>query len=345
LFILAIDALHRILEQATVDGTLSPLRGREARLRLSLYTNDAVIFLNPVQEEVTALFRILDRFGLATGLRLNLEKCIVAPIRCTDLNLDHILESFVGRRVNFPLTYLGLPLTLGRIKVAHVQGIIDKSRCRLAGWQGRLLNPEGRRELVRSVLSAILVYLLTSIRVPKQVLEDIDKLRHRFLWAGDSEILGGKCKVAWTLVAKPVDFNRLGVIELERFNRALRLRWLWFQWTNPEHPWIGTEVPIDSTDLALFSAATTVTVRNGRKASFWHSSWLNGQTPFSLCPLLYKHSRRKKRSVREATTNGRWIADVAHNLNHNLLDEFFKLWREIEAANLNLQDNEEDCII
>ena len=75
LFILAIDALHRILEQATMDGTLSLLRGREAKLRLSLYADDAVIFLNPIQEEVTALFRILDRFGSATGLRLNLEKC------------------------------------------------------------------------------------------------------------------------------------------------------------------------------------------------------------------------------------------------------------------------------
>jgi hypothetical protein len=256
LSILVINALHRILEQATVDGTLSPLRGREAKLRLSLYADDAVIFLNPVQEEVTALFRILDRVGSATGLKLNLEKYTVAPIRCTDLNLDHILDSFVGRRVNFPMTYLGLPLTLGRIKVAYVQGIIDKSRCRLAGWQGRILNPAGRRELVRSVLSAIPVYLLTSIRVARQLLEGIDKMRRRFLSAGDNEISGGKCKVAWTSVAKPVEFGRLGVIELERFSRALRLRWLWFQWTNPERPWNGTEVPIDSTDLALFSAAT-----------------------------------------------------------------------------------------
>jgi hypothetical protein len=37
--------------------------------------------------------------------------------------------------------------------------------------------------------------------------------------------------------------------------------------------------------------------------------------------------------------------DIAHNLNHDLLDEFFKLWRAIEAANLNLQDNEEDFIV
>jgi hypothetical protein len=195
LFILAIDALHRVLEQATADGILSPLRGREAKLRLSLYADDAMVFLNPVKEEV-AFFDILDRFGSSTGLRLNLEKCIVAPIRCAELNLDNILEGFVGKRMNFPLTYLGLPLTLGRTKMAHVQGIIDGSRCRLAGWQGRLLNPAGRRELVRSVLTTILIYLMTSIRVPKQLIEDIDKLRRRFLWAGDSEISGGKCKVA-----------------------------------------------------------------------------------------------------------------------------------------------------
>jgi hypothetical protein len=84
LFILAIDALHRVLEQATADGILSPLRGREAKLRLSLYADDIVVFLNPVKEEVVAFFDILERFGSATGLRLNLEKCIVAPIRCAE---------------------------------------------------------------------------------------------------------------------------------------------------------------------------------------------------------------------------------------------------------------------
>lgn len=79
-----------------------------------------MIFLNPVKDEVSALFSILECFGAVTGLCLNLEKCIVAPIRCNDLNLDDILSGFAGKRVNLPLTYLGLPLTLGRIKMVHV---------------------------------------------------------------------------------------------------------------------------------------------------------------------------------------------------------------------------------
>lgn len=243
-----------------MNGILSPLRGRHAKLRLSLYTDEAVIFINPVQEEVRALFGILEQFGSMTGLKLNLEKCIVAPIRCASLNLDQILESFVGKRVNFPLTYLGLPLTLGCLKVAHVQSIVDKSKSKLVGWQGRLLNPAGRRELVRSVLSAMPTYLLTSMKAPKQLTDDIDKIRRCFLWAGYHELTGGKCKVAWTSVAKPVEFHRLGIIDMEKFSRALRIRWLWFQWTNPERPWNGTAMPVDAEDMTLFNAATVVTV-------------------------------------------------------------------------------------
>lgn len=127
-----------------------------------------------------------------------------------------------GRRVSFPLTYLGLPLTLGRLKVAHVQGVVDKARSRLQGWQGRFLNPAGRRELVRSVLSSLPTYMLTALKVPKQLLEDLDKTKRRFLWMGDSELSGGKCKVA-----RPTEFGGLGIVDLERFSRALRLRWLW----------------------------------------------------------------------------------------------------------------------
>ena len=76
LFILAIDALQRILDIATEDGILSPLRGRYAKLRLSLYADDAIIFLNLVQGEVAALFNILEQFGNASGLKLNLAKML-----------------------------------------------------------------------------------------------------------------------------------------------------------------------------------------------------------------------------------------------------------------------------
>jgi hypothetical protein len=67
------------------------------------------------------------------------------------------------------------------VLVVHVQNILDKTRARFAGWQGRLVTAAGQRELVRSVLSAIPIYLLTALKVPKQLTEDIEKPRRRFL--------------------------------------------------------------------------------------------------------------------------------------------------------------------
>ena len=58
----------------------------------------------------------------------------------------------------------------------------------------------------------------------------------RFLWAGTNELTGEKCKVVWSTVAKPIEYGGLGIIELQAFSRALRVRWLWFQWSNPERP-------------------------------------------------------------------------------------------------------------
>ena len=39
---------------------------------------------------------------------------------------------------------------------------------------------------------------------------------------------------------------------------------------------------LDSVDMALFAAATTVMIRNGLKTSFLHYSWLDGRPPAKL---------------------------------------------------------------
>jgi hypothetical protein len=68
LFILAIDTLHHILQRAMQEGLLSPLRDRAARLRLSLYADDATLFLNPEKKDVDMVMNIMQRFGAATSL-------------------------------------------------------------------------------------------------------------------------------------------------------------------------------------------------------------------------------------------------------------------------------------
>ena len=63
LFILAIDPLQRLLNLVTEAGILSKVARDRARMRISLYVDDAVIFLRPDKQEVKALVRLLNLFG------------------------------------------------------------------------------------------------------------------------------------------------------------------------------------------------------------------------------------------------------------------------------------------
>jgi hypothetical protein len=114
----------------------------------------------------------------------------------------------------------------------------------------------------------------------------LDKLRRGFLWKGPDEAKGGHCLVRWSKVQRPKQLGGLGILDLEIFGRALRLRWLWYEWTEPDRPWVGTEVPCNEVDKHFFRMSTTVTVGNGAKARFWESAWLEGKAPRDLA-LIY----------------------------------------------------------
>jgi len=105
----------------------------------------------------------------------------------------------------------------------------------------------------------------------------------------------------------PRDLGGQGVPDLDRFGRALRLRWLWQEWVDDAKPWVGTIVPCNDIDRLLFNSSTTVTIGNGHKAWFWHHALLEGEAPRYLAPNLFKLVRRKKEDGTPGTTQ--WEPD------------------------------------
>jgi len=151
----------------------------------------AAIFVKPTNRDVTNLKNLLSQFGETTGLRTNLQKTSVTPIACDTIDLDNVLAGLPVARAAFPLKYLGLPLSVRRLRKVDFQPLVDKAAGKLSTWQGRNLTQAGRVCLTKSVLSSQPVYLLTAQKATKEVLQDLDKIRKRFLWAGGNELTGG----------------------------------------------------------------------------------------------------------------------------------------------------------
>ena len=224
LFILAIDPLQKMLDLATQNGILTPMPLATAKLCTSLYADDAAIFLNPNREELQAVKDMLQMFGEVTGLITNLEKSSIHPIHYENIDLDQVLEPFPGAYNTFSCRYFGLQLHTRSLQKVDVQHLIEKIGNRLPRWKGRLLNRAGRLTLVQSVLSSMPTYHSTIFSLAVWARKQIDKIRHSFLWKGDDNANDGHCMVNWPTVSKPKDMGGLGVIDLDKFGRALRVR-------------------------------------------------------------------------------------------------------------------------
>jgi hypothetical protein len=77
---------------------------------------------------------------------------------------------------------LGLPILDTKLRKSDLMVWVDKVADRLPNWKARLLSLAGRTAMVRFVLSAIPVYLLIAMKIPKWVINSIDKIQRGFIW-------------------------------------------------------------------------------------------------------------------------------------------------------------------
>jgi hypothetical protein len=331
LFILAMEPLPRLFAMATDAGLLSPVAGS---IRCSLYADDVALFIKPTSAEIATAKATLQVFGEVSGLVVNLTKSQAIPIRCDDIDIATILQPVGLQVATLPCTYLGMPLSLRRLRKIDIQPLIDKIAARLGHWKGRLMSRAGRLTLLRAVLSALPVFIMTAHSLSAWAIEQIDKLRRAWLWAARDTCTPGQCRVAWKLVCRPRDLGGLGVLDLQRFNNALRLRWLWQAKTGAVKPWNGLLEQPPKADQALFASMTEVTIGNGMATSFWSDSWA-GEPLRKQWPLLFEASRRKNRTVADAILDDHWLTDLRGRVPLDLLPDFVALRQVVRGCSID----------
>jgi hypothetical protein len=182
LFILVMDVLNSLFSKADQCGLLHSLAGRSVNQRIYFFADDVSFFVKPVVEEMESVKQILRCFGVLSSLQTNMEKSFFYPIRCNEEMKELAVQTLGCASKSFPTTYLGLPLSNKRLISGDLIPWIQKIADRRPRWKANLLNLSGRITLIKPVLSAILVYLLIALDVPKWVITAIDKIRRNFLW-------------------------------------------------------------------------------------------------------------------------------------------------------------------
>lgn len=160
---------------ASNNQMLQPIGHRGITPQCSLYVDDTVLFLSPTEQDLTTTASLLHLFSEASGMCANLKKCLVAPIYCTDQEIGLIQDILSCQVAEFPITYLGMPLSTGRLRNEHIQKVVDKVRRRVPTWKADLLHKLGRLSLVKSTMVAIPIYPLISLKLPQWAIQAIEK--------------------------------------------------------------------------------------------------------------------------------------------------------------------------
>ncbi|GJM85001.1 hypothetical protein PR202_ga00728 [Eleusine coracana subsp. coracana] len=233
LFILVMDILNVLIQKASDEGLLQPLARRPLQHRVSLYADDVVMFLRPVASDLNLITEILRVFGTASGLKINIQKSSVAPIRCSEEEVVAIQQLLPCEVADFTCKYLGLPLSVNKLAKFQVQPILANQ---LPGWKADLMNRAGRTVMVQFVMTSAIIYLAMAVDLPAWALKAMDKVNRGFLWRGRLEAKGGHCLIAWPKVTRPLELGGLGIHDLKTLCWALRMRWLWLKKTQPDKP-------------------------------------------------------------------------------------------------------------
>jgi hypothetical protein len=192
-----------------------------------LYADDALVFLQPQEQQLRLFKVIMQLFHQLSGLKVNLQKSVIL------VTLDHPQEAqrlaaiLQCTAAVFPITYLGLPLSNKSLRKRDYLSLIQQEERRLSGWKAEMLSPRGRLTLLNSVLTTLPIYYMSAFLLPKWLIIKIDRVRRRFLWQCNKEAQGQKrpvCLAIWTLITTSKELGGLGVKDLICMNQTLLLK-------------------------------------------------------------------------------------------------------------------------
>ncbi|XP_016492209.2 uncharacterized protein LOC107811732 [Nicotiana tabacum] len=140
------------------------------------YADDIVIFTAGNTRSIKLVMKEVRKYEAISGQMVKQDKSFfltdpkVSPSR---INRIRTTTGFLNKE--FPFTYLGCPIFVGRKRIVYFDGLVAKIVMKLNGWKGKLLSYGDKLTLVKHILQAIPTYTLAAMNPPKATYRTLEK--------------------------------------------------------------------------------------------------------------------------------------------------------------------------
>lgn len=241
LFILFEELLSRMLHKLEREGKLHGVNLGRSSIPIShpLYADDLLIFCRAKCSEMLEVANCMKQFYHWTSYQVNNIKSGCFFSRNVPGHLRAKIKGILNiKELPKEAKYLGNPLFVSQNKTKDFEELWQKVEARLQSWRANLLSQSRRLVLVKSVITSIPIYTMSSCKLPKKWCKDLDQLANSFLWKGNSTSRPSYSLVSWSKVCRPKKLGRLGVRKLKEVNMALLCKIGLYLETHINLPWV-----------------------------------------------------------------------------------------------------------
>ena len=107
------------------------------------------------------------------------------PINVSPEKMEHLAQTFGCAIGTLPFTYLGLPMGTTKPKMEDLTLMMNRVERRLSGC-ATWLSYIGRLQMINTSITPIVTYALCTIKLPRGVIDNIDRIHKQCLWRGNT---------------------------------------------------------------------------------------------------------------------------------------------------------------
>jgi hypothetical protein len=191
---------------------------------------DDTVLLAKDSNDIKEYLKILNDFGLCSGLRINKSKT-----ELVNLNLLHDkLSTICGLKwCEGPFKYLGVWFSSNYSiqEYKNYRHRVDNMINLLKIWKQRDLSLKGKVVILRSLALSQLIYPMSLLEIPEWVITEVNDLFFNFLWSGKPP------KVKKDVVIRSIKEGGLKMVDIDSMARAVKTKWAIKIFCEADHKW------------------------------------------------------------------------------------------------------------
>nr|GEV26396.1 RNA-directed DNA polymerase, eukaryota [Tanacetum cinerariifolium] len=187
---------------------------------------DAIFVRKWDSSNLKIILKVLKCFHMASGLKININKSKLMGYGAHSDEVE-ISARYIGcATFVVPFSYLGVKVG-GRMERINLwDDVVSKVTSWLSKWKLKMLSIGGWLTLIKSILTSIPLYQMSSFKVPIKVLNILESIRRKF-FNGIERNERKLALISWDTVLVSKKYGGLGVSSFFAMNRALLSKWVW----------------------------------------------------------------------------------------------------------------------